>query len=187
MPSDDDQSGLEPPPLCLTDPPSPDVFLQSSKSDLTLGQTFSVRITANIDEPVVSFGFHLDYDTTRLTLLEIDVAPRFSPLHAEAASEVAALAYPRPVEGDNVLLAVARFTARALGRARIDIDTTPDDPREGFAYRDCGIAEPNSTPVRVTVQEPPPPRRRPPVPEPATVTGVLSAFLLLGRRRRSPG
>jgi len=181
MPPPSDSSE-DAPPLCLTPPPSPSVFLQASKSDLMQNQAFSVKIYGDFEQPVVSFGFHLDYDSTRLTLREIDLAPRFRSLNTDAPSEVAAMAYPRSVAGNNVLLAVARFTASDLGTASIGVDIAAGDATEGFAYEECGVASPDTTPISVTIREPTP-RRRPPVPEPTTAMGLMSA-LLLGRRRR---
>lgn len=174
-----DDSAAEAPPLCLTEDVSMSVWLEPDKTKINPGDALTVRIYADLSEPIVSFGFHLDYDTTRLFLDGLQVATAFRALDSQYPDGVAALAYPTPAEGDQVLLATARFTGRDVGTADIGIEITSGDATEGFALRGCGEGEMTITPTSVKIERPR--RPPPPIPEPTTMLSLLVALGLLSR------
>jgi len=122
-----------------------------SATDLHPGETFDVAIVGDITEEVVSYGFHMTYDTSLLALDGLTVAPQFTSAYSPRPDGLVATAYPTTAVGEDVLLGTAHFTARAVGTSNIGIEITPDDPLEGFAQRECGFAEMNVTPTVVTI------------------------------------
>jgi len=170
-----DDSAAETRPLCLTEAVSMSVWLEPDKTKINPGDALTVSIYADLSEPIVSFGFHLDYDTTRLFLDGLQVAPAFRALDSQYPDGIAALAYPTPAEGDQVLLATARFTGRDVGTADISLEMTAGDATEGFALRGCGEGEMTVTPTSVKIE-----RRR--IPEPTTMLSLLVGLGLLSRR-----
>jgi hypothetical protein len=176
----DDSSAAEAPPLCLTEDVSMSVWLEADKAKINPGDSLTVKVYADINEPIVSFGFHLDYDTSLLFLDGLQVAPAFRALDSQYPDGVAALAYPTPAEGDRVLLATANFTGRDVGTADIGIAITAGDATEGFALRGCGEADITVTPTSVKIERPR--RPPPPIPEPTTMLSLVVGFGLLSRR-----
>lgn len=176
------------PPLCLTEPVSLSVWAEPVRQEIQTSQSTTVKIYGSFSEPVISFGFHLDYDSALLNLNQLDLAPSFKALNSDYAAGVAGLAYPDGVSGDRVLLATARFTAMGTGTTQIGLTVTPGDPTEGFAMLGCGSGQVTFTPSSLTIiqREPPPPRPPPPIPEPSSVLCLLAAIGLL-RRRRAAG
>lgn len=147
-------------------------------TEMEPADTFLVNIAADIDQPIVSYGFHLFFDTSLLSLNSLEIAAPFTPLPVSDPASAAGLAYPDSAVGNNVLLATAQFTALAPGVASIGAAVTDASPVEGFAQRGCGFAELVVTPGLVTIDEP-----DKPIPEPSTV-GLLLAGLALNRVRR---
>ncbi len=180
-------SGLLPPDVptnvCPIDNATISVHVIPSVSEIARDGSFNVAITADIDQEVVAYGFHLAYDPSMLTLTSLAVPAAFQSLPAPRSDGVAALAYPNSAFGDDVLLATATFTARTVGVADIGVGVTPSDATEGFAWRICNYGAANVTPGQVTITEQPP-HPTPPVPEPATLLFLLGGLALIGRRTR---
>ncbi|MGB9625300.1 MAG: hypothetical protein ACPMAQ_10605, partial [Phycisphaerae bacterium] len=129
-------------------------------SQVTPDQTFDVKITADLTEPLVAFGFHLVFDESLLTLDSVAVAPPFKPLVAPGSplTSVAGYTFPAVGPADNVLLATATFTAKAAGAPAVGIGTTPGDPSEGFVQHGVsGLSDVTVAPAVVTVLAPPTP------------------------------
>jgi hypothetical protein len=172
------------PPLCLTEPVSLSVWAEPVHSQTQVSQTVTVKIYGDFSQPVVSFGFHLDYDSTLLTLTGLTPASSFHALNPTHAHGVAGLAYPDGLSGDRVLLATARFRANAVGTSDIGLVVTPNDPTEGFEVVGSCETQNTLTPASVTIvqREPPPPRPPPPIPEPTSLLCVLAGMGMLRRR-----
>ncbi len=164
-----------PTPLCLTDPVSLSVWAEPVNSEIQLSQTVTVKIYGEFSEPVISFGFHLDYDRTLLTLTGLTPASTFTALNSPHTDGVAGLAYPDSLEGDRVLLATARFKANAVGTSEIDIAVTPNDPTEGFELASACDSEATLAPASVTIIDRP-------IPEPSSLLLLLAGVGVLGRR-----
>lgn len=172
-----------PKPICDTPRGRVSLHVDPLISGLAPGNEFDVRITADIDPAISSYGFHLTFDTGLLSLVDISAAPGFKELPSEYTTGVAALAYPNVASGSNVVLATARFTALNPGTATISATLTEGDPTEGFAQVPCGFAAWDVTPGTVTIT-PPAPRpdpNDPPIPEPTSLALLLCGALL--RRR----
>jgi hypothetical protein len=182
-----DQSDKEFPPLCLTEAAPVSVWAEVSRSKVTVGQTFDVKIFADFSDPIISFGFHFEYDSALVALENIHLAPAFSSLQSNYADGVAALAYPNVAEGNRVLLATGHFRARTAGAGDIGVDVTSGDSTEGFALAGCGQAEANFTSDSVTIKdrEPPTKPKPPVVPEPTSMVCLLAGLGLLRGRGRA--
>jgi hypothetical protein len=180
-----DESGDTSPPLCLTEAVSLSVWGEPAQQKVQVSQSVTVKIYGHFSQPVISFGFHLDYDSALLNLDQITLNPTFRALHSDYDAGVAGLAFPDGVSGDRVLLATARFTALGPGTTGIGLSATQADPTEGFAFVGCGEGDTSFTPSTVTIiqREPPPPKPPPPVPEPSSVLGLLAGAAWLRRRR----
>jgi hypothetical protein len=171
---------------CWAPPGQVSITLKPTLSELAPEETFDVAIYGDISTKIVSYGFHMSYDPSQLSLQGVWAAPEFQSLNASRPDGVAALAYPNPAIGDDVLLATARFTALTPGVAGISIEVTTGDPTEGFERSGCGYVTPTVTPTSVTIREPEP-RPVPPVPEPATLLFLIGGASLLWRSRRRFG
>ncbi|MEW6249218.1 MAG: PEP-CTERM sorting domain-containing protein [Planctomycetota bacterium] len=137
---------------------------------LTPEAEFAMKIVANITSDITAFGLHLLYDGALLRLDSLEPDPSFQKLPAEPGS-LAAMSYPNPVSGTDIVLGTARFTALGVGRAFINAAVDSASPVEGFAQAECGFAALVVTPTEVTI-----------VPEPGSLALLLAGALILSRR-----
>lgn len=171
------------PPVCPVDTGSVSLTVQPAATEVKTGNSFEVMIRADISQPIVSYGFSLAFDQTLLSLDSITVPSTFTAMPPPDSTSVAALAFPTPAVGDDVLLATVRFTAKAVGQSPINVTIDPNNPLLGFAQEICGFATTSVAPGAVNITKSPP-RPDPPIPEPATVLIMMAGAGFLWRRSR---
>lgn len=151
------------------------VRLEPAELMIVEGGYFSVDIVADINTPVVGWGF--DLTATPTLLLALDglptIGPQWSPAGSSDGDNLAGLAFPNAVSGTDILLATVQFQATAQGDVELTIETTIGDLTEGFALDPSGFASFTVTPANITI-----------VPEPASATLlVLISVICLFRCR----
>ncbi len=138
------------------------------------GESFTVQLIADLDEPVVGWGL----DLSVLGPANLDpgppaIGPLWTPLAAPDADGLAGQAFPTPISGTGVLLATLSFTATGPGSIAFQAEISDGDLSEGFALHPIGFAEdPVLEGATVTV-----------LPEPAALLLLGLGALALGRRR----
>lgn len=162
------------------------------KDSVSVNESFSVEITADIEENILGFGVDLVFDSDLLAVSGYEIAVPFLPLRSRDGDGLAALAYPHDVTGRNVPLLTVTFLPLAPGTAEIAVGITGDDPTEGFPeYRVGYWSEFRTVPVVVTIEPPrsggtgpgtpAPPEPESPIPEPSTL--LLLAMTSFAFRR----
>jgi len=152
-----------------------DANLVGGVVELRPGDSLLVRVVADLDLPIVGWGFDLETDPLRLGLDAVVVGAAWIPVSAADGDGLAGLASPPGISGRDVVLADLAYTALATGATRLSLALTAGDPTEGFALLEIGAFEAVSfgAPIDVRV-----------VPEPATVLLVAAGLLVLAARRR---
>lgn len=155
------------------------VSFDPQDSIVFVGDFFTVDLVADIPDPVLGWGLDVTFDTSVLDLSGVTVGSAWFPTSGFDGDALAAIAFPTPVSGDDILLATLTFDAIALGTSDLTASITLGDLTEGFPL--APPAPPGSfadvvfEPASVNV-----------VPEPATVllfsTGLIG---LAGLRRKS--
>jgi hypothetical protein len=147
-------------------------------SVVAAGASFQVEIRADLGEPVLGFGLDLAFDSALLALEGApEIAAPWLPVFAPDGDGLAAVAFDAGILGDDVLLAVLRFTALAPGSSGLLLSVTPGDLAEGFALDPSGFAaEPAFTAGMVQV-----------VPEPASALLLAAGLVAVAAGRRSSG
>lgn len=160
-----------------------DVCIRFDPPDTTvnLNDVFTIDIIADINTPLVGWGFDMAIDTPAVVSLFLDPAIPAPWLAAFApdGDKLAALADPfEPVNGSvsgfDIPLATLTFTADTVGETDLLLSYTLADPTEGFAKDPAGFAEVLFEAGYITV-----------IPEPVTAAyfAGLLAFLIVSRPR----
>ena len=155
------------------------VRLEPAELMIVEGGDFSVDIVADINTPVIGWGF--DLAATPAFLLALDgpptIGPQWSPAGSSDGDDLAGLAFPNAVSGTDILLATVHLQAIAQGKVELTIETTIGDLTEGFALDPSGFASFTVTPANITI-----------IPEPATAALLVLVpviGLFRSRRRRT--
>jgi len=117
-----------------------EVYFDPLDSAVFLGDTFSIRLAADIPDPVDKFGLDLGFDDTIISLDTFNIGdlwgpilfppiPLFPPFDGDG---LAGFALMGPVSGDDITLATFTFTALDLGTTDFTAGYTSIDPTEGF-------------------------------------------------------
>lgn len=158
------------------------IYFDSTNIDVLLGDTFSVELLADIQDPVLGWGLDVGFDPTILSDPAVSIGSSWFPANSLDGDGLAGLAFPFPVSGSNTLLATLTFTTLDYGSSPLIASITPGDLTEGFPLvPPGGFAEVDFINSGVNVSAAP-------VPEPATIlllaTGLLGVAGEARRRRR---
>lgn len=150
------------------------VHVTPSAGQVLPGETFTVQLRADIDQPVVAWGLDLAFDGAVVQRAGSPVVgASWFPAYAPDGDGLAGVAFPRPVTGAGVLLASIAFQALAPGVSPLTASITAGDLNEGFALDPSGFAEGSFVPATITV-----------LPEPGLLL-LPAALLRIARRRRA--
>lgn len=142
-----------------------------------VGSSFTIDIVADIPETEPVLGWGLDLTIDDPAIISQVGSPVIGPLwyatYAPDGDELAALAFPDNVWGDDVLLATITFSADVIGQTDLILSVTDGDLTEGFPLDPTGFAEVTFEPGHVTV-----------IPEPLAVILLAMMLGLLAIRRR---
>ncbi|OAD21904.1 hemolysin-type calcium-binding region protein [Candidatus Thiomargarita nelsonii] len=110
------------------------VSLNTAQNTVNVGDTFTVELLATIPDPVLGWGIDVGFDDTQLELVggPIVVEP-WAQGQSPDGDDLTGLAFPDPVSGANVILALFSFKAIAVGEVTLEPSVTPGDLTEGFA------------------------------------------------------
>jgi hypothetical protein len=122
-------------------------FVPQAATIPTVGGTVDIDIVMDTVETVpgqpvavVGWGIDLLYDNTKLMVTNVAIGPDWDPAFAPDGDELAGLAFPDPVSGQDILLATV--TVEGLTPGVWDIvsgNSYPDDLTEGFALDPTGF------------------------------------------------
>lgn len=141
-----------------------------------VGNLFEVIVQADINAPIIGFGFDVTFDPALASLESVAIATPFVPLVAPDGDGLAGVYFPG-VSGTDVLLATARFKALKDGVANIGIGVTPGDGAEGFPEAAGVFATWTVTSAKVALGNAS-------IPEPATALLLVVGSAVVARRRR---
>lgn len=152
------------------------VWVEPVKATLDVGETVELEVRADIPDAVWGWGLDLIFGSPGVVSV-IDVQVNDATWDAAMSPDgdgLVGLAFPQPVQGDNLLLATVTVRGDAMGQTAATAGYTAGDLTEGFPFEPAGFDN------EVTFQ----PANLAVVPE--AMTGVLlvgAALLLLCRRR----
>jgi hypothetical protein len=162
--------------MCLCKSAWADLFVRFDPADTTVevGNSIDINIVADIGDPILGWGLDLSYDDTIITQLgNPTIGPLWQPTSAPDGDNLAALAFPDSVSGNDVTLATIKVWTKALGQSDLTLGITPGDNTEGFPLDPTGFAQATFITGHITV-----------TPEPAGILMLLtSGLILLGKRR----
>ncbi len=113
----------------------------------TVGGTVDIDIVMDTlgtppAEPVSILGWGIDllYDNTKLVVTNVQIGPLWDPAYAPDGDELAGLAFPDGISGQDVLLATVTVQGLAVGTWTMETGNSyPDDLTEGFALDPDGF------------------------------------------------
>lgn len=163
-----------------------DIHILPTAQTVTVGQSFDVTIVADVEDPILGFGFELLYDETLFALEDTQVGQAFLPTRMSAQGAFSALAYPSGAAGEELVLGSASLVALTTGVGNIGIAIPANTAVWGFAETAvAAFATWEATPATVTVSPPGGGGGEPPIPEPTTALLIAAGFLTLARRVRT--
>lgn len=154
-----------------------DVYLVPSNPVITVGQTVTIQIVADISDPVLGWG--LDLDSLSPAIADKtgnqSIGSAWQPVNSIDGDNLAGVV-PIPligISGTGILLASVDFIGLSVGIAPLDLkDDYPNDLSEGFALDPTGFAMVTYNDGSITV-----------VPEPAAIALIALGGLASLRRR----
>ncbi len=172
--------------FCLTaSADSIQISLIPSDAVVNPGDTIDIDIFATTDSTLIGFGFDL-VASNELGFEGFTVGPAFvSPLTLDGDG-LAGLSFSGGIDGVNVLIGTAQYTALSIGQAVIDLATTPGDLTEGFAQAGAGFFDVTSETLLLSVVGVSDSNGGgdSSVPEPATAILLATGLVTLVRSRR---
>lgn len=155
------------------------VKFDPNSTQVIAGQSVTVDLLADIDEPdgVIGWGLDLEFDQSLLSLQNILIGSQWTPLTSDDnLGGFLPFAFPpAPVSGADTLLATLLFEAISEGTSDLFASATPLDLLEGFALSTPGaFAETEFQQGQVVVSA---------VSEPGVLLLLSIAFALLALRR----
>lgn len=160
---------------------SVNVYFEQQASVVTVGDTFTVDIMADISVPVLGWGLDVTFDS--MFLMGNGTPTIGASWNAGVTQDKDGLAgatFPLPVSGHNILLATLSFEAIAPGMFDLSLGITENDFSEGFALTTPGqFAEVAFQAGSITVNNP--------VPIPGAVWLLGSGLMGFGFHRRKRG
>ncbi|MEE9295116.1 MAG: hypothetical protein V3W34_09195 [Phycisphaerae bacterium] len=171
-----------------------DIRLETATDTYNPGDVVDVDILASTSSLLVAYGFDLDADAN-LSYTGFDPASGFVGVSATPDGDgIVGLSFSGGVEGVDVLLGTAHFSAVSIGAAIIELTMTPNDLTEGFARFGSGFFDISTAPLALSIVAPDGPITlsgggggggggNPSVPEPANVVLIASGLFVVVRRR----
>jgi hypothetical protein len=159
------------------------ISLSPPAASVSIGQSFSVDINADIAAPIVAWGVNLVFDSNILTLDSNTVGAAWFPASGSRPGDLAGIAFPSPVTGLDVLLTRLNFTAVGTGQTILTLSIDPNNLTEGFPLLAGTFADFTLGNGFVTVND-----ASAAVPEPSTSALMISIavfFLFIKLRRPS--
>ncbi|HKB68516.1 MAG TPA: cohesin domain-containing protein [Pyrinomonadaceae bacterium] len=111
------------------------VRFDPQNTTVTAGDSFTVKLVADIPAPVVGWGLDVGFDSALLSLESVEVGPAWHAATAADGDSLAGLVFPSPVSGQNTLLATLHLKAKVsscTGTATLVASFTANDLAEGF-------------------------------------------------------
>lgn len=109
--------------------------VQPQDQTVMVGDTFNIEIHASMTLPITGWGF--DCEIVDPTIVSFNGPPTIDggwwAAFAPDGDDLAALAFPNPISGGDVLLATYELTADQVGETDIHLSITAGDLTEGFA------------------------------------------------------
>ncbi|MCK4658386.1 MAG: PEP-CTERM sorting domain-containing protein [Phycisphaerae bacterium] len=163
-----------------------EVALESEAGGVSLSDTFSLTIMADISDPLLGFGFELTFDEELFKLDSTTIGGDFTAATNVNEGFFSALAFPMPVSGEEVILGSATFTALQAGKGSFGISVTEGDPTQGFAEVSVGsLADYKVSTREFTIASPINAGGGGVlVPEPTILSLLAFGCLIVARRRR---
>jgi hypothetical protein len=99
------------------------------------GSSFTVKVVADIPNPVLGWGLDVGFDSSVLSLESVEVGPAWFAASAADGDNLAGLAFPSPVGGQNTLLAILHLKSNdttCAGNSSLTASFTANDLSEGF-------------------------------------------------------
>lgn len=134
---------------------APVVSLELSGNPVSVGTAFDIRVIASgleVTDPVIGFGFDLDYDDSVFVYNGASVNSSFiDNSGAFADTDVAGSVFPG-ISGDDIFLTSLSFTPQSAGDFSLGIVSDMDNPNQGlFTVYDkidmSGDVTVNATPI----------------------------------------
>lgn len=140
----------------------------------SVGQTATIDIVADVDAPIVAWGFDLTIDDLLVAALVpggTTWGPGWTQVATVDGDGFAGLSFPNAQSGNGIVLFSVTFIGMQQGTTGFDLSYTPGDETEGVGY-ESGLADVVFTPGVVEV-----------LPEPASMLLLVLGGLALRRRR----
>jgi hypothetical protein len=167
------------------------ISLIASEEIVNPGDTIQVDIFATTETTsLVGYGFDLTSDDN-LSFLSFDayaVAPAFEQTITPDGDGLGGLSFTGGINGVNVLIGTAQFSALAIGQAAINLTTTAGDLTEGFAQAGNGFFDVFANTLLINVTQAAGgggggTNEDPGIPEPATAILMAVGLTTLIRKR----
>ncbi len=111
------------------------VRFDPQNTTVTAGDSFTVKLVADIPAPVVGWGLDVGFDSALLSLESVEVGPAWHAATAADGDSLAGLVFPSPVSGQNTLLATLHLKAKVrLRDFRCHWATSPMQPLSPARY-----------------------------------------------------
>lgn len=105
-------------------------------NDFQPGRPLTVEIIADIEDPIIGFGFDWLFDAAFIEPSAFMLSELFTAAGGTDSDSIVALAYPDPVVGEDVLLGTLQFDAVSEGDSIVSLHDVTGGRNTGFAGRD---------------------------------------------------
>lgn len=120
-------------------------------SPIGIGQTTQVTFSLSATDPILGWGFALEWDPSILEIVSQSAGPLWFDVSNGTLGMLGGLAFPEGLAGDNILLAELTVKGVGVGTSRLSITVDPSDFSQGFALDPTGFAAFTVNPGALTV------------------------------------